>query len=160
MNGVRVQSPLKSWIFSGFFTQLHKLRSLRRSFLHFQLNDWCISVVAVPVGWSALPKMWQSNLWSSSIDTLLYKSSETDRPSEPCLWRRLSVTCRATKKIKFHRYADMRGTLQWYSRYNGHEKGRIRAKTAERNSKTCEWICRQLVAKTLNVNSVQLNDLP
>ena len=23
------------WIFSGFFTQLHKLRSLRRSFLHF-----------------------------------------------------------------------------------------------------------------------------
>ena len=114
MNGVRVQSPLKSWIFSGFFTQLHKLRSLRRSFLHFQLNDWCISVVAVPVGWSALPKMWQSNLWSSSIDTLLYKSSETDRPSEPCLWRRLSVTCRATKKIKFHRYADMRRTLQWF----------------------------------------------
>ena len=35
----RVQTPLKSLIFfffSGFFTQLHKLRSLRRSFLHFQ----------------------------------------------------------------------------------------------------------------------------
>ena len=32
-----VQTPLKSWIFfSGFFTQLHKLRSLRWSFLHFQ----------------------------------------------------------------------------------------------------------------------------
>ena len=30
-----VQTPLKSWIFfSGFFTKLHKLRSLRRSFLH------------------------------------------------------------------------------------------------------------------------------
>ena len=31
----RVQTLLKSWFFSGFFTQLHKLRSLRRSFLHF-----------------------------------------------------------------------------------------------------------------------------
>ena len=32
---------LKSWFFfSGFFTQLHKLRSLRRSFLHFQ-NIYC-----------------------------------------------------------------------------------------------------------------------
>ena len=32
----RVQTPLKSWFFfSGFFTQLHKLRSLRWSFLHF-----------------------------------------------------------------------------------------------------------------------------
>ena len=31
----RVQTTLKSWIFfSGFFTQLHKLLSLRRSFLH------------------------------------------------------------------------------------------------------------------------------
>ena len=31
-----VQTLLKSWIFfSGFFTQLHKLCSLRRSFLHF-----------------------------------------------------------------------------------------------------------------------------
>ena len=30
-----VQTPLNSWIFfSGFFTKLHKLRSLRRSFLH------------------------------------------------------------------------------------------------------------------------------
>ena len=35
----RVQTSLKSWIFSGFFTQLHKLRSLRRSFLHFQNKD-------------------------------------------------------------------------------------------------------------------------
>ena len=33
----RVQTPLKSWIFLGFFTQLHKLRLLRRSFLHFHL---------------------------------------------------------------------------------------------------------------------------
>ena len=32
----RVQTPLKSWIFfSGFFMQLHRLCSLRRSFLHF-----------------------------------------------------------------------------------------------------------------------------
>ena len=31
----QVQTTLKSWIFfSGFFTQLHKFRSLRRSFLH------------------------------------------------------------------------------------------------------------------------------
>ena len=31
----------KSWIFfSGFFTQLHKLRSPRRSFLHFQSLLW------------------------------------------------------------------------------------------------------------------------
>ena len=31
-----VQTPLMSWIFfSAFFTQLHKLRSLQRSFLHF-----------------------------------------------------------------------------------------------------------------------------
>ena len=33
----RVQTLLKSF-FSGFFTQLHKLRSLRRTFLHFQLR--------------------------------------------------------------------------------------------------------------------------
>ena len=33
----RFQTPLKSWFFSGFFTQLHKFRSLRRSFL-FQKN--------------------------------------------------------------------------------------------------------------------------
>ena len=43
----RVQTPLKSWIFSGFFTQLHKLRSLRRSFLHFHfifaVHIWFIS---------------------------------------------------------------------------------------------------------------------
>ena len=35
----RVQTPLKSWIFSGFFTQLHKLRSLPRSVLHFFRNE-------------------------------------------------------------------------------------------------------------------------
>ena len=36
MARTRVQTPLKSRIFfSGFFTQLHKLRSLRRSFLYF-----------------------------------------------------------------------------------------------------------------------------
>ena len=28
-------SEIQAWIFSGFLTQLHKLRSLRRSFLHF-----------------------------------------------------------------------------------------------------------------------------
>ena len=28
-------SGLNFWIFSGFFTQLHKFRSLRRSYLHF-----------------------------------------------------------------------------------------------------------------------------
>ena len=40
----RAQTPLKSWIFfSGFFTQFHKLRSLRRSFLHFHF----ISVVHI-----------------------------------------------------------------------------------------------------------------
>ena len=31
----RVQTPFKSRIFLAFFTQLHKLRSLRRSFLYF-----------------------------------------------------------------------------------------------------------------------------
>ena len=36
----RVQTPLKSWIFSGSFTLLHKLHSLRRSFLHFQCIFW------------------------------------------------------------------------------------------------------------------------
>ena len=45
----RVQTPLKSWIFSGFFTQLHKLRSLRRSFLHLHLISavpiWFISYI-------------------------------------------------------------------------------------------------------------------
>ena len=41
----RVQTPLKSWFFffSRFFTQWHKLRSLRRSFLHFH----CISAVHI-----------------------------------------------------------------------------------------------------------------
>ena len=39
----RVQTPLKSWIFSGFFTQLHKLRSLRQSFLHLHF------IYAVPI---------------------------------------------------------------------------------------------------------------
>ena len=38
--------------------------------LLFNSCDWCISIVAVPGGWSAFSKMWQSNLWSSSIDTL------------------------------------------------------------------------------------------
>ena len=38
-----IQTPLKSWIFlSGFFMQLHELRSLRWSFLHFLEINWCI----------------------------------------------------------------------------------------------------------------------
>ena len=57
----RVQTPLTSWIFfvfvfvclfvffSGFFTQLRKLRSLRRSFLHFYFisafHIWFISYI-------------------------------------------------------------------------------------------------------------------
>ena len=46
----RVQTPLKSWIFySGFFTQLHKLRLLRRSSLHFRficaVHVWFISYI-------------------------------------------------------------------------------------------------------------------
>ena len=45
----RVRTPLRSWIFSGFFTQLHKLRSLRRSFLHFHFISavyvWFISYI-------------------------------------------------------------------------------------------------------------------
>ena len=44
-----VQTPLKTWIFSGFFTQLHKLRSLRWSFLHFHFisaaHIWFISYI-------------------------------------------------------------------------------------------------------------------
>ena len=45
----RVQTPLKSWFFffSGFFTQLHKLRSLRRSFLHFQFTMYCTFIVVI-----------------------------------------------------------------------------------------------------------------
>ena len=34
----RVQTRWSSEFFSGFFTQLHKLRSLLRSFLHFQVS--------------------------------------------------------------------------------------------------------------------------
>ena len=49
----RVQTPLKSWIFSGFFTQFHKLRSLRRSFLHFYfisaVHIWFISYIIITV---------------------------------------------------------------------------------------------------------------
>ena len=41
------------------------------------------------------------------------------------LWRRLSITCQATKKIKFHRYADMGRTLERQWKW---------AKTVERNS--------------------------
>ena len=57
----RVQTPLKSWIFffSCFFTQLHKLRSLRRAFLHFHKIDGrtenpfihCLQCASVPLGW-------------------------------------------------------------------------------------------------------------
>ena len=48
--GSRVQTPLKSWIFfSGFFMQLHKLCSLRWSFLHFHfisaVHIWFISYI-------------------------------------------------------------------------------------------------------------------
>ena len=52
------------------------------------------------------------------------------RKLKDSLLRRLSITCRATKKIKFYRYADMGRTLRisvtairWYSRYNGHQNG-------------------------------------
>ena len=45
----RVQTTLKFWIFSSLFTQLHKLRSLRRSFLHFHFTSafhiWFISYI-------------------------------------------------------------------------------------------------------------------
>ena len=43
----QVQTPLKSWIFfSGLFTQLHKLHSLRRSFLHLQ-NFMCYNKITL-----------------------------------------------------------------------------------------------------------------
>ena len=35
------------FFFSGFFTQLHKLRSLRRSFLHFQFTMYCTFIVVI-----------------------------------------------------------------------------------------------------------------
>ena len=53
----RVQTPLKSWIFfPGFVIELHKLRSLRRSFLHFQIPYWwrvtSLIWVVLLIGWS------------------------------------------------------------------------------------------------------------
>ena len=38
--GIGFKPRWSSEFFSGFITQLHKLRSLRRSFLHFQRNVW------------------------------------------------------------------------------------------------------------------------
>ena len=46
-------------IFSGFFTQLHKLRSLRRSFLHFHfisaVHIWFISYIINNLSWQRRP---------------------------------------------------------------------------------------------------------
>ena len=67
---------------------------LRCDWLLFNSCYWCISFVAVPLSyrWSALPKIWWSNLWSLPIATLLYKSSfETDRPA-PNLDRPVRLT--------------------------------------------------------------------
>ena len=51
----------------------------------------------------------------------------------------LSITCQARKKIKFHRCS--------FREFK-------RAKTAERNSTTCECIFHQLAVKNVNVNVV------
>ena len=67
----RVQTLLKPWIFfSGFFTQLHKLCSLRRSFLHFHdlilLHFWSVSWKMIPY---SSPKL--SDLYTLSQSKLL-----------------------------------------------------------------------------------------
>ena len=74
------------------------------------------------------------------------------------LWRRLSITSQASKKIKFHRYADMGRTLETFRHHHmmilKEERTWKPAKTTERNSKTSAWIFHQLAAKNLNVNVV------
>ena len=59
-------SPVEVLIFfSGFFTQLYKLRSLRRAFLHFHKIDGrtenpfihCLQCASVPLGWWKLSIM-------------------------------------------------------------------------------------------------------
>ena len=52
--------------FSGFFTQLHKLRSLRRSFLHFQNSEYRSNDVNNPWTWCTRwtkrwPTFWHEN---------------------------------------------------------------------------------------------------
>ena len=70
------------------------------------------------------------------------------------LWRRLSITCRATKRMVWRYRTNLRDfrhrrTLGIY------KQTWKRAKIGERNSTTCKGIFHQLTAKNLNVNVVQ-----
>ena len=88
-NGIarsRVQTLLKSWIFfSGFFTQLHKLCSLRRSFLHFHfisaVHIWFISYIINKIFLSLIcfRKLW---LWNPGA----YWSRNKVWPNHWYLW--------------------------------------------------------------------------
>ena len=70
------------------------------------------------------------------------------------LWRRLSITCRATKRMVC-RYRMNLGDFRHRRTIGIYKRTWKRAKIAERNSTTCKWIFHQLAAKNLNVNVVQ-----
>ena len=79
--GSRVQTLLKSWIFfSGFFTQLHKLCSLRWSFLHFHfisaLHIWFISYIINK--WEIHVKIKSVSLSANSLSPVLLSLDLTD----------------------------------------------------------------------------------
>ena len=70
------------------------------------------------------------------------------------LWRRLSITCRTTKRMVC-RYRTNLGDFRHGRTLGIYKRTWKRAKIAERNSATCKWIFHQLAAKNLNVNVVQ-----
>ena len=70
------------------------------------------------------------------------------------LWRRLSITCRATKRMVC-RYRTNLGDFRHRRMLGIYKRTWKRAKTAKRNSTKCKWIFHQLAAKNFNVNVVQ-----
>ena len=70
------------------------------------------------------------------------------------LWRRISITCRATKRMVC-RYRTNLGDFRHRHTLGMYKRTWKRAKIAERNSTTCKWIFHQLATKNLKVNVVQ-----
>ena len=70
------------------------------------------------------------------------------------LWRRLSITCRATKRMVC-RYRTNLGDFRHRRTLGIYKRTWKRAKIAKRNSAKCKWIFHQLAAKNFNVNVVQ-----
>ena len=96
---------------------------------------------------------WQIGcLWNKFLTKSLLLEIFSDISSH--LWRRLSITCRATKRMVC-RYRTNLGDFRHRRTLRIYKRTWKREKIAERNSTTCKWIFHQLAAKNLNVSVVQ-----